>query len=604
MPEEQDSSRLFSTDFQSLSLFRIFFSVYLLADFFAFSWPYYKDFYTDDGVLPLSLLAANRTTSGLPVVLPLLTALETVRLPAVLPILYPAALIGLAIGYRTRWCNAIAFLLNSYLFWRNPFIRSGAEGLAHLLLLWCLFLPMNRYWSVDAALDPQPRDRPYPSLPFLAIRLQVCSMYVFAALFKLSGAPWRGGYAVAWALSDSAFGGTPAGLFLVANAPLVLTAVTYGVMALQLAFPLLVFCPWRNDLTRAFALAGVALMHASFVFALNISGFPFLCLAMLMLLVPDAWIERLHERRRQRLARVSIYFEPECGFCRKVSLLLREFLLTPTASVAPASADPEALRLLRTHTSWVVRGADGRVYLKWHAVTYLLSESLVGRPLAWLMRLRPLELPLERLYDAIGRNRSRLGALSGPLLAFRTDGSPGRPVLALCGLLALLAFAGNVHNLARPVYANPDHLDHLIAGLQVGQRWDLFAPVPVHSQHSYEILAHTSDGSAFDLVLSSPAAPAPERTRRGLEFPNHRWLKYFNRFDNLNDADRMALGDYLCRRAREQDPAGPAIRDVSLTITRTPLQTTRAAGLARTKTHTFGCPSHGSRRTGLSLRPA
>ena len=81
-------------------------------------------------------------------------------------------------------------LLNSYLYWRNVYVVSGAEDLARLLLIWCLFLPLNRYWSVDAALDPQSRERPYPVLPFVALRLQIVSLYVFSGLFKLAGARW------------------------------------------------------------------------------------------------------------------------------------------------------------------------------------------------------------------------------------------------------------------------------------------------------------------------------------------------------------------------------------------------------------------------------
>jgi hypothetical protein len=394
---------------------------------------------------------------------------------------------------------------------------------------------------------------------------------------------------VAWALSDSAFGGTKAGLYLLNNAPVALTVATYAVMALQVAFPLLVFCPWRNNVTRAIALGGVALMHTAFVFALNISGFPFLCLAMLVLLVPDAWLEKLLERRRERLSRIAIYYEPECGFCRKISLLLREFLLAPSTPVLPASADPEALRLLRKHNSWVVRGADGAVYLKWRAITYILSESVVLRPLAWLMRRGPLERPLERLYDLIGNNRTRLGALTAPLLKFRSDGTPRWPLLALCGLLALLALIGNVHNAARPVFNTPDKLDHLIAGLQVGQRWDLFAPVPVHSRHDYEIFAHAADGSAFELALVSPPPLTQPRGDGGLEFPNHRWLKYFSRLENLTENDRMAFGWYMCRRAREQGPTTSPIHDVALTITRASLRGTSSRNPERSKTYTFDC---------------
>jgi Vitamin K-dependent gamma-carboxylase len=190
MRRETDGSMI-STDFQALSLFRMIFSVYLLCDFFVTTYPFFADFYGDTGILPISALAADGNTPGLFAVLPLVEVLNLIQSRTVFAVLYSTALIAFALGYRTRWANAFAFIFSAYLYWRNPYLDSGAETLARLLLLWCLFLPMARYWSVDAALDPEPRDRPYPVLPFLALRVQIASLYLFAALFKLAGVPWR-----------------------------------------------------------------------------------------------------------------------------------------------------------------------------------------------------------------------------------------------------------------------------------------------------------------------------------------------------------------------------------------------------------------------------
>jgi Vitamin K-dependent gamma-carboxylase len=208
---------------------------------------------------------------------------------------------------------------------------------------------------VDSALDPQPPDRPYPAIPFAAIRLQIVSLYFVSAIFKLEGAPWRSGKALIWALSDTAYGATPAGLFLVHHLPGLLYIVNYSVIAFQLAFPFLVYWPWRNDWTRAFALLGAACRHVSFLVCLNIGSFPFLSLAVLILMVPDPWIDRLLLRRRMRLQHITLYHEPRCELCQRILLVLREFLLPRAAKILSASHDPEALRLLDAGQSWAVR---------------------------------------------------------------------------------------------------------------------------------------------------------------------------------------------------------------------------------------------------------
>ena len=425
----------YSPNFQALSLFRICFAVYLLATF-ATAAPFYDVFYTQAGIMPLATLDADRGIAGVATLLPLLRLADALGFAAIVPVAYPLSLVAVLLGYRTRWACGLAFVLNCYLFWRNPLLVSGAEILARLLLLWCLFLPLNRYWSIDAALDTEPRRRAYPALPFFALRLQISSLYFFSSLFKLEGDAWRHGFALIWTLQDTLYGATPAGLFFVQHFPGLITAVNYAVIAFQFSFPYLIYSPWRNELTRAVAIAGSMMMHVSFIFFLRIGGFPYLCLIMLILLVPDRWIDRVLRRRRERLGRVTIFYEPGCAFCEKVSRLLREFLLAPTTQLLPASADPSALRLLSESKSWVVRDPGGQVHLKWRAMAYVMRQNGLTAPLAWVTDLPALRRPMERCYDFVGAHRQRLGRITALVLPLRSDDSIGRVALALNGSLA------------------------------------------------------------------------------------------------------------------------------------------------------------------------
>src|SRR5262249_42413913 len=251
-------------------------------------------------------------------------------------------------------------------------------------------------------------------------------------------------------LRDNMYGGTPLGLYLADHFPLLLGAVTYATIGLQLLLPLLIYSPWYNDLTRGFALAGLAAMHLSFIVLLNIGGFPFICLAVLILLVPDRWWDRALNGRRARLAKVAIFYEPDCGFCHRVSLLLREFLLSPTTAVHPASIDPDALRLLTEHNSWVVRGADRSIYLKWRAVAYVLKQNPLLAPLGWLTDLPLLRAPMARLYDCVGAHRQGLAPIARRILRFRKERPIGAGAEIVCGVLMWLALICNVLSLPWP----------------------------------------------------------------------------------------------------------------------------------------------------------
>lgn len=546
----------FAPNFQALSAFRILFALYLLAQF-AFALPYYGDFYGPAGLMPLAALTGDTGVAGVATLAPVIGLIERAGLAALVPVLYPVSLVALALGWRTRWAAGVALACACFFFWRNPYLVSGAEILARLLLIWGLFVPLNRYWSVDAALDPRPRRRAWPALPFFALRLQIASLYFFSGLFKLEGAPWRQGYALAWTLRDDLYAATPAGEFF-AHFPGLLAVAGYAVMALQLSFPYLIYSPWRNGLTRAAAIALSAAMHLSFIVFLRIGGFPYLCLIMLVLLVPDAWFDRMLRGRRERLRAMTVYFEPGCGFCEKVARLLREFCLAPGVPVRPSSSNRAAHALLRRHNSWVVIGADGKPRLEWRAVAYVLARSPLTAPLGWLTDLPALRPAFAALYRGIGARRRAFGKLTARLLPLRSDRPPGRRLLALNGALAALALFSNLISLDQWAIDRPRQeihsaayrgvrsgIDEFLAVLQVRQGWALFAPVPTHSLWRYGFAAAAPGGGTAPLALRFYRAAADGAPH----FASLPWVQVFSRLELFSDSDWRALGAYLCREA-------------------------------------------------------
>ena len=578
---------MFVPNYQALSLFRVLFSLYLLFDYYIDVYPYSEAFFTDSGILPLSVLSSQENRAGLSFMLPMLWLLDALGIQTLFPVLYTAALTAFGLGYKTRWANAMAFALNGYLYWRNPYLRSGAEQLSNLLLLWSWFLPLNRYWSIDSALTTEARDPTDPQLPFVAMSIQISSVYVFAALFKLAGLPWRDGSAISWALGDNVFGSTPVSLFLLREYPVLLNIITYITIVFQLAFPLLLYSPWRNDLTRAFALICAAMMHVSFIFCLNIGGFPYISLIALVLLVPDTWINRFLRSRRARLGRITIFYDPNCGFCHRISLLLREFLLTRTSLVLPASADPHVLRLLTENNSWVVRDENGQLHLKWSAMAYLLKQHMILAPLGHISDFHVFGGFFNWAYDFVGRNRHRLGPSARILLPFGCPYPTGGPATTLCGLLAVLALASNISSVYLRNFNQPTVFDHFTAALQVRQRWALFAPVPTNAQWQFRIMARVDEQTLMDL-MDLPKAPL-YRSGDGqrIEFASARWRRYFTFFAVFSEADWAALGNYFCLQARLM-PGLDRVQEIEITVDKSSILDTAGANVQHIQ-RAFNC---------------
>jgi len=305
-------------------------------------------------------------------------------------------------------------------------------------------------------------------------------------------------------------------------------------------------------------------MHVSFIFCLNIGAFPFLSLTALILLVPDAWIDRLLQRRRTRLGLTEIFYDPQCEFCRRVSLVLRELLLPRSAVVLPASADPAALQLLQQHQSWVVRAANGTVLLKWKAMAHLLRQNVVTAPLGYLSDLRCLHRPMERLYDLIGANRMTLAPVAGWLLPDRKHKSIGSIALVACVVLVAAALASNVSSIAGLIGGHNGYIGlRFAAVLQVGNDWTLFAPVPTHQTWAFTVSVHKSDGSSGDFMELLPE-PLFKTSPAKAESASNRWTKYFTRFPYFSDDDWRAFGQYACGKA--QRSLGSDIRVIGIDV--------------------------------------
>lgn len=538
---------------QALSLFRIGFALLLFYDLFAHIIPTWDFFLTSYG----TLTAPERDTV---MIWSLLTYSDNPIYQNIFLTTYIFSIFCLLIGFRTRFFCFLTLIGYASIVDRNLLNDSNVEALTRALLLWSCFLPLDRFWSIAAAFrNDDDRNKPWPIIPALAIKIQIIIVYFYSGLFKLSSDDWTFGKAITYAVSDQ-FYGTELGSHAVTFIPESLgSLLCWGVIIFQLIFSALIYSPYLNNFLRGLALAGALVMHLSFLFLLQVGIFPFLCMAYLLLLIPDRWINALLHKRRERLSRIRIYYDPDCGFCLKIARLLREFCLETTTPVRPASDDAETLSLLRKTNSWVVYGSNNEIYLKWNAVSYVLRQS----PLFWIFGFisgsRFLSKPMEHLYDLIGNNRHRLGKIFSPILSSPLETPPS--IFAQWVCLTCLTVCLIFSTLSLPQAATSVPLQVSAAAHQLGviQNWNLFAPIVPRWQYYFQITARDKNGYLFNI---NPLLEAHySRDESGFyTFNGHRLLKFYSRtFEPQEQKNRAGLARYLCYKTRENGHAAAII---------------------------------------------
>jgi hypothetical protein len=602
--------RAFGIDLRTLALFRAALGGVLLADL-AFRAMNLRTFYTDFGVMPRDWMV---NVNGL-WRFTLHAANGELWWAALLFGIEALAALAFFLGWRTRLANLVVFVLHGSLLNRDILVLFGGDPLIMCLLFWGMFLPLGARWSVDAALGRKPLEaNAHVSWASAGLLLQALSVYFFSALLKTGREWWPEGTAVWYALSIDGYI-SPLGEWLRDFSP-VTHGLSYFVYFLELLGPPLTILPYLLGLAaaRLYALADgtrfavmvmLALMHVGFIVFLSIGPFPFISLASLTALTGGwVWDALARAARRAQPAPLQIYYDRDCGFCLKTVLLLRIFLLLPSAEIAPAQDTQRTRVLLEANNSWVVL-EDDRAWLKWPAFVVLLRRSVL---LFWLGRLLSGKWavgPGTAAYDFVARHRGPLGRVTARLLPFHDRSLAVGPAAAGCAgafFVALTAWnlwgsrglAGVVLAVAAmAVLRLRDRIMHVFAAalvlaflawnlctvrvlparlyvalvppfdlLRVDQLWDMFAPFPLKEDGWFVLPAELSDGRQIDLLHPARGAPSYDKPRRvANEWPDVRWHKYLERVWSAQFASsRLYYGRFLCRSWNRADSPGPRLR--------------------------------------------
>jgi predicted DCC family thiol-disulfide oxidoreductase YuxK len=549
---------VFALDLRSLALMRVLLGGVLLWDLLH-RFADLSAFYSDAGLAPRDWVTQADTSWHFS----LYFANGSAGFAALLMAIQSLVAIGFIFGWRTRLMTVVSFVMWGWLCNRNPIILSGGDLLVACLLFWSCFLPMSSRFSIDAALSPAPpsEENTYLSWATAGLIIQVLSVYFYSAILK-NGAEWTHDFtAVYYTMMIDRFA-SPLGQWLLLPFPLAMKALTVFVWWLEMIGPaILLLAPLfgrTGVAARAVMLVCFISLHLGFALFMQVGHFPYVCFAGLSSLV-GAWFWNWALKASRTDIPVSMYYDHDCGFCRKMCQLFRSFLGLQRAAIAPAQSHSIAGPLLEANNSWVVIDHEGRPFLKWQAFVQLLKVSpifrLLYRPLnaSWLRR------PGTAAYDFVARNRDRFAYVSARVLPERQErfdldvrvqrlAGVAIAVITIWNFATIDAMPQSIVSVIRPA----------VHSLRIEQYWAMFAPYPMKGDGWFVIEGILDNGEKVD-VLNPDKAPTRQRPRHTSDtYPNSRWNKY--QLNLLKDEDfpdiHLQYGRYLCRtwNGREANP--------------------------------------------------
>jgi hypothetical protein len=286
----------FSIDLRALGIFRIFLGLVILWDLFN-RLTDLTAHYTDYGVLPREI-ARNIAYDPNYFSLHMLSGERYFQVFLFIIAIFSA--IALLVGFKTRLFTLISWILLVSLHNRNVILLQGGDVLLRMVLLWSIFLPLGKKFSVDNLLNRTPKtiakeDNLYFSAGSIALISQILFLYLFTVLRKDSP-EWTQDYsAIYYTLSIDQFA-TSFSSFLY-HSPLSMKILTAFVFWFEAISVILIISPWHKSFSRTIAIIGLCLLHIGIFVNLAIGFFPFVNFCVLIPLLPKYvldWIENKH----------------------------------------------------------------------------------------------------------------------------------------------------------------------------------------------------------------------------------------------------------------------------------------------------------------------
>jgi predicted DCC family thiol-disulfide oxidoreductase YuxK len=513
-------------------------------------------FYSDEGAVPRHAVTSH-LYRALNVSIHFITGSATLQ--TFLFLINAILILCFILGYRSRLMTILCWFFYVSMINRNPLIVHGGDVVVRTLLFWAMFMPLGLSYSVDAALikTPQPEKKLF-SPACVAIMMQLLFVYFFSAIHKSHVQWFPEGTAIAYALQLHAFE-LPLGIYM-RQFPSILKPLTYNTYFLELLGPILILIPFRNMWWRMPIILGFIGLHLGIFLTMKIGLFPWMCIAAWMIFLPSEFWDYIapHFLKKTGL-KSTIYFDADCGFCKKSVYIIRHLLLLKDTNIQEGQSNPEVFSRMTQENSWIIQDPQGNLHSKYDAFVTLVDLSVFSFFLKPIVSFKPIRLLGSRTYHWVSHNRNLAGKLTNSLSWNEKPYHYSKVSLWLVVFFFFIVVMNNLGGLkwedvaAQHFFQTPQILKPFNRIFRIDQSWDMFAPKPMGTNTWYLIAGTTFSGKALVLLNEDPRDPSQRKADFENLYPDHRWSKFTrNLILKENEDYLLYYGKYLCRKTNRE----------------------------------------------------
>lgn len=541
----QGWSNILGVDIRSLALIRILIATIVLCDLVIRATTIVAH-YGDSGILPRIALL---TEWQAPWLISLHLTNGTWQFQALLFIIAAFFAVMLLVGWKTRLATIVTWCLIVSLHNSNPLVLQGGDVLLRVILFWAIFLPWGMAFSVDRALSySEPTKKNIFSVWTAGLLLQISFLYLFASFFKGYGEPWLSGLSVYYALNIDQFT-TPVGE-VIRDFPTIMLILSFSVFWLQKVAFFLLFSPFFTRVVRTLCVVLLMFMHASFALTMNLGPFSFVSITILFaFLHPDIWDAFLKRFLTEKRLGLKIYYDGDCGFCKKSVFIIKTFFLIPETKILSAQDYSEVRAVMIRHDSWVVEDSTCVRYLGFDAAICIAEHSPILRYFVPLMRLKVSQILGEKMYKFVANHRSRICDTEIPKSVSNVAILDTKLASALGIFLIVYVFLWNLASLPDKRFHKFMPNEFVLIGplLTINQKWSMFAPIPSMNDGWYILAGKLKNGKEIDLFQEGKELSWLKPENISKMYTNERWRKYhMNISEAKNSRFLPYYASYLC----------------------------------------------------------